>query len=71
MKRFVLAAVFVLFLLIFYTALTQKAAADKEINPKTECIKCHTDAKKLIRLSWKIEKIKPKPGKSKEISGDA
>ncbi len=37
---------------------------------KSECITCHTDVNKLIRLGWEIEKIRPKPGKSAETSGE-
>ena len=37
---------------------------------KSECIACHTDMEELIRLSWEIEKIRLKPGKSAETSGE-
>lgn len=37
---------------------------------QSQCVVCHTDVKKLIRLSWEIEKIRPKQGKSAETSGE-
>jgi|GEM_PF-1900583 len=37
---------------------------------QSQCIACHTDLKKLIRLCWEVEKIKPKPPASKENSGE-
>jgi hypothetical protein len=37
---------------------------------ESQCVVCHTNVKKLIRLSWEIEKIRPKRGKSAETSGE-
>ena len=37
---------------------------------ESQCVVCHTNVKKLIRLGWEIEKIRPKPGKSAETSGE-
>lgn len=37
---------------------------------KNECIKCHTNVKRLIRLGWEIEKVKGKPTTSREIAGE-
>jgi len=37
---------------------------------ESQCVVCHTNVKKLIRLSWEIEKIRPKLGKSAETSGE-
>ena len=37
---------------------------------ESQCVVCHTDVKKLIRLSWEIEKIRPEQGKSAETSGE-
>ncbi|WDP90996.1 MAG: hypothetical protein HUN04_15365 [Desulfobacter sp.] len=37
---------------------------------QSQCITCHTDLKKLIRLCWEVEKIKPKPPESAENSGE-
>ncbi|MGD8254221.1 MAG: hypothetical protein PVH34_10455 [Syntrophobacterales bacterium] len=37
---------------------------------ESQCVVCHTNVKKLIRLSWDIEKIRPKQGKSAETSGE-
>jgi hypothetical protein len=36
----------------------------------SSCIDCHTNFKKLIRLCWKIEAMRPKPLKSEETSGE-
>jgi hypothetical protein len=36
----------------------------------SSCIDCHTNLKKLIKLIWKIEEMRPKPQKSKETSGE-
>ncbi|MGD8774586.1 MAG: hypothetical protein PVF76_06365 [Syntrophobacterales bacterium] len=38
--------------------------------PESQCVVCHTNVKKLIRLSWEIEKIRPKQGASAETSGE-
>jgi|GEM_PF-2230133 len=37
---------------------------------QSECVQCHTNVKKLIRLSWEVEKIKPKQKKSAQTSGE-
>ena len=37
--------------------------------PQSECVRCHTDVKGLIRLSWEIEKVRPET-KSAETSGE-
>jgi nitrate/TMAO reductase-like tetraheme cytochrome c subunit len=39
-------------------------------NPQSSCIECHTNLKKLIKLIWKIEEMRPKSQKSEEISGE-
>jgi hypothetical protein len=36
----------------------------------SQCIDCHTNLKKLIRLCWKVEALKPKALKSEETSGE-
>jgi hypothetical protein len=36
----------------------------------SECVRCHTDVKGLIRLGWEIEKIKGKPAESSETQGE-
>jgi hypothetical protein len=36
----------------------------------SQCVTCHTDVKRLIRLGWEIEKIRPKKGRSAETSGE-
>ena len=37
---------------------------------ESQCVVCHTDVKKLIRLGWEVEKIRPKQGKSAQTSGE-
>ena len=37
---------------------------------QSECIRCHTKLKSLIRLCWAVEKIKPRPPQSAETSGE-
>jgi hypothetical protein len=44
--------------------------AEVESAAESECVKCHTDAKGLIRLGWEVEKIKGKPVSSAEIEGE-
>lgn len=34
------------------------------------CIDCHTNLKKLIKLCWQIEALKPKSRKSEETTGE-
>jgi hypothetical protein len=36
----------------------------------SRCIECHTDVKKLIRLSWEVEKVRGKPPVSEETEGE-
>jgi len=37
---------------------------------ESQCVVCHTDVKKLIRLSWEVEKLRPKKDKSAETLGE-
>jgi len=37
---------------------------------KSECIACHTDINRIIRLTSEIEQIRPQSGKSTEASGE-
>jgi hypothetical protein len=63
-----------LFIFVFYAILfvffTPKYSMNEEIATDSECIKCHADLKKLIRLCWEVEKTKPKKGQSAEIYGE-
>jgi hypothetical protein len=38
--------------------------------PTSTCMQCHTDVKKLIRLSWEVEKVRGKPQLSAENEGE-
>lgn len=37
---------------------------------QSQCIRCHTNLKSLIRLCWEVEKTKPKAKGSSETSGE-
>jgi len=54
-------------------ALLGPAAAYAKAEPaeaESECIACHTDLNRIIRLISEIEKIRPESGKSPEASGE-
>lgn len=38
--------------------------------PVSGCVKCHTDVKKLIRLSWEVERVRGKAPVSAETAGE-
>ena len=38
--------------------------------PRSECIACHTDLDRIIRLSSEIEQIRPESDKTAEGSGE-
>ena len=50
--------------------LWEETAVAREVNGKSECVRCHTNVKGLIRLGWEVEKVKPKQGKSTKTSGE-
>jgi len=64
--------IFVSFVLLslFLMRLTPIVSSAGTITTDSECINCHTNVSKLIRLGWEIEKIRPKPAKSAKTSGD-
>ena len=37
---------------------------------QSQCAGCHSDLKRLIRLCWEVEKIRPKAGPSAENAGE-
>lgn len=45
-------------------------ASKSDEKADNQCVACHTDLKKLIRLCWKVEALKPKSLKSEESSGE-
>ena len=58
-------------LVIFGIALLEHqnpSVAGESVN--SSCIECHTNLKKLIKLIWKLEEMRPKSQKSQEISGE-
>lgn len=69
-NKLVLVCVFVVFWLGLFVGLTPNNCMTEEVKAENQCVVCHTDVKKLIRLSWEIEKIRPKPVKSAETSGE-
>lgn len=46
------------------------ASATNQNPPASGCVRCHTDVKKLIRLSWEVERVRGKPRVSAEIEGE-
>lgn len=69
-KNLVLLMCCCLFAAIFLISLTPRISLEEEITTESQCVICHTDLSKIIRLSWQIEKIRPMPGKSAETSGE-
>ena len=67
-RWYVMALFVVVYLCACGLALTETEAEVGK--PESQCVICHTNVKKLIRLSWEIEKIRPKQGKSTETSGE-
>ena len=59
-------AVFLLTLPVIFAGLSVGSA----LAAQSECVKCHTNLKALIRLCWEVEKIKPRPPQSAETSGE-
>ncbi len=45
-------------------------AKAKPAEAKSECIACHTNLNRIIRLGSEIKKIRPESGKSAEASGE-
>jgi hypothetical protein len=52
------------------TGPSSEISAVKGTLTSSQCVACHTDVKRLIRLGWEIEKIRPKKGRSAETSGE-
>ena len=63
--RAVLIAVFVVSALLVLTAVYAKAEVAEA---KSQCVVCHTDMRRLIRLSWEINQARPKLDKPAETS---
>jgi hypothetical protein len=55
--------------LVVMPKIVAQATAEKSLT-QSQCVACHTDVKGLIRLSWEVEKLRPKPVQSAEISGE-
>ena len=55
-------------LAVFIAAIVCSSVSSQET--PSQCMQCHTNLKKLIRLCWEVEKIKPKAGDSSETSGE-
>jgi len=70
MKKFVLPATILILTFLSFITLNPETSIAKGIGSSSQCVNCHTNVSKLIRLSWEIEKIRPKPGKSAETSGE-
>jgi hypothetical protein len=70
MKRYVKWLMLSGALLLGISSLSDKPLATTVSVNENQCVKCHTNVKGLIRLGWKIEKIKGKPTASQEIAGE-
>ncbi len=68
MKRLVWGAIFILIPVLLF--LKPATSMTKETGTESECIGCHTNLKDLMRLCWKIEKMRPKQAASEETSGE-
>mgnify|MGYP001549372970 CR=1 FL=1 len=55
-------------LFVFIAVIFCSSARSQET--ASQCVQCHTNLKKLIRLCWEVEKLKPKAGTSSETSGE-
>ncbi|NQT10442.1 MAG: hypothetical protein HQ573_04635 [Desulfobacteraceae bacterium] len=70
MKKFVLPATILTLIFLSFITLNPETSMAKGIDSSSQCVNCHTNVSKLIRLTWEIEKTRPKPGKSAETSGE-
>lgn len=59
-----------LFISVMVFVISSNAYSDEGSIEKSQCIACHCNLKKLIRLCWEVEKIKPRPKASEETSGE-
>lgn len=66
MKSYILVASFIL----LFFAIAPSIGGEKGTESESKCISCHTNLKDLMRLCWKIEKMRPKQAGSEETSGD-
>ncbi|MCK4485313.1 MAG: hypothetical protein KAU38_00945 [Desulfobacterales bacterium] len=64
------AGLIVVFVIAAFLGLAAAYAKAEPAKSKSECIACHTDLNRIIRLSSEIEKIRPKLGKLAEASGE-
>jgi hypothetical protein len=69
MKRFILVVFFILSFSLFFT-ISPLIGGEKGTESESKCITCHTNLKDLMRLCWKIEKMRPKKAESAETSGE-
>ena len=57
--------------LIFAATSPAIAVSSQNAAPRpSQCVQCHTNVKGLIRLSWEVEKLRPKTGQSAETAGE-
>ncbi|MDY6790295.1 MAG: hypothetical protein SWH54_03405 [Thermodesulfobacteriota bacterium] len=68
-KTYMLATVIVLSVLLIL-ATAPSMGVEKGNESESKCIGCHTHLKNLMRLCWKIEKMRPKQDESAETSGE-
>ncbi len=58
------------FILLLTILLASMRIAAPFASETSQCVQCHTNVKKLIRLGWEVEKEKGKPLVSQEIEGE-
>ncbi len=58
---------YILPLLLLFASMPKAPSFASETS---QCVQCHTNVKKLIRLGWEVEKEKGKPRVSQEIEGE-
>jgi hypothetical protein len=51
-------------------SLEDTLSSPSENGEASGCVQCHTDVKKLIRLSWEVEKVRGKPKVSALTEGE-
>lgn len=56
--------------LLFFGACDHVLAGTKIAPDQNQCVICHTNVKGLIRLSWEVERLRPKKAQSTETSGE-
>jgi hypothetical protein len=51
-------------------SLADTLSTPPENSDPSGCVQCHTDVKKLIRLSWEVERVRGRPAVSALTEGE-